>query len=121
MLLRQRTRGLHMDFIEPVDAAPVEVSAPAESADRSYVRQDGTMVINILVPQPCVPADDGDEIVVCAPDSAGDRIPGADGTFTEEGFKPEIQVAPNVKAKARAETDPMSGADRAMIDLTYRF
>ena len=109
-----------MDFTEPVDAASVEASAPAESADRSYVRQDGTMVIDILVAQPCEPAADADEIVVCA-DRAADPIPGADGTFTDEGFKPELQLAPNVKARARGESDPNSGADRAMIDVIYRF
>jgi len=110
-----------MDFSEPVDAAPVEVSAPAESADRSYVWHDRTVVINILVPQSCVPDTDGDEIVVCAPASDGQHISGADGTFTADGFKPELELAPNVKAKARAESDPSSGADRAMIDLIYRF
>ena len=102
-----------MDFTQPVDAAPVEMSAQAEA--------DGTMVIDILVPQPCVPAADDDEIVVCAPDTGEQRIPGADGTFTTEDVKPEVQLAPNVKAKARAESVPDSGADRLMIDLVYRF
>ena len=41
--------------------------------------------------------------------------------FKEAGFKPEVQLAPGTTARVRGETDPASGADRAMIDLIYRF
>jgi len=88
---------------------------------RTTVREDGTVVINILVQPPCDPAVEPDEIVVCAPAPASQPIPGADGAFAQGGFKPEVELAPNLKAKARAETDPRTGADRAMIDFTYRF
>ncbi len=111
-----------MGFAEPVDLAAVEASAPADLTDRTAVRPDGTIVMNILVPPPCdAAATQPDEIVVCAPDPSAQRLPGADGTFTEGGFKPEVQLAPNTTAKVRGETAPESGADRAMVDVIYRF
>ena len=111
-----------MGLAEPVDVAPVEVSVPAEQAERTTVKQDGTLVIDILVPPPCdAAAAEADEIVVCAPNPAAQRIPGADGTFAEEGFKPEVQLAPGTTARVRGETAPESGADRAMVDVIYRF
>jgi hypothetical protein len=85
------------------------------------VREDGTVVIDILVQPPCDQTMEPDEIVVCAPGLASQGVPDADGTFTQGGFKPEVELAPNATAKVRAETDPVTGADRAMIDLTYRF
>jgi hypothetical protein len=111
-----------MGIAEPADLAPVEVSAPAEQAERTTVKQDGTLVIDILVPPPCdAAAAEADEIVVCAHNSTAQRIPGADGTFTEGGFEPEVQLAPGVTAKVRAESNPENGADRAMVDVIYRF
>jgi hypothetical protein len=100
----------------------VEASAQAELAERTTVKQDGTLVINILVPPPCdAAAAEPSEIVVCAPSPTALHIPGADGTFAEGGFKPEIQLAPGTTAKVRAETAPDSGSDRAMVDVVYRF
>jgi hypothetical protein len=111
-----------MGFAEPVDVASVEASAPAEVAGRTTVKPDGTMVIDILVPPPCdAAAAEPDEIVVCAPDPDAQRLPGADGTFTEGGFKPEVQLAPNATARVRGESAPESGADRAMVDVIDRF
>lgn len=108
--------------MEPVDVAPIEASAPAEPADRTYTKPDGTIVMDILVPPPCdAAAAEPDEIIVCAPDPTAQRIPGADGTFTEGRFKPEVQLAPGTTARVRGETDPASGADRAMVDVIYRF
>jgi hypothetical protein len=112
--------------MDNADRIPIEVSYDvAASADptlaRTTVRADGTVIINILVQSPCDPAVEPDEIVVCAPDSASQPVPGTDGAFAQGGFTPEVELAPNVMAKARAETDPLSGADRAMIDFTYRF
>lgn len=110
----------HADRI-PIDVG-YEVAAPAGASQaQTTVREDGTVVIDILVKPPCDPAANTDEIVVCAPDRASQAVPGADGTFAEGGFKPEIELAPNATAKVRAESVPDSGADRAMIDLTYRF
>ena len=112
--------------MDDADRIPIDVGyAVATSADTSdaqqMVREDGTVVINILVQPPCDPAVEPDEIVVCAPGPAPQPIAGADGVFTEGDFKPEVELAPNVTAKARAETDPMTGADRVMVDLIYRF
>jgi hypothetical protein len=112
--------------MDNADRIPIDVGYDvATSADptlaRTTVREDGTVVINILVQSPCDPAVEPDEIVVCAPDFKSQPIPATDGAFAQEGFKPEVELAPNVKARARAETEPASGADRAMIDLIYRF
>jgi len=105
----------------PIDVGyDVATSADASNA-RTTVAEDGTVAINILVQAPCDRAVDPDEIVVCAPGPASQDIPGADGTFSHGGFKPEVELAPNATMKMRAETDPRTGADRAMVDLTYRF
>ena len=105
----------------PIDVG-YEVAARADASNsRTTISEDGTIAINILVQPPCDPAVEADEIVVCAPGPASREIPGSDGTFTQGGFKPEVELAPNATMKARAESDPMTGADRAMIDLTYRF
>ena len=105
----------------PIDVG-YEVATSAGATDaRTTVAEDGTVAINILVRPPCDRSVEPDEIVVCAPGPAAQDIPGADGTFTHGGFKPEVELAPNAAMKVRAETDPLTGADRAMIDLTYRF
>lgn len=74
----------HADRI-PIDIG-YDVAAEASPADsRTTVREDGTVVIDILAPQPCAaePGTD-DEIVVCAhvdgdPQRAGDAPPPAPG------------------------------------------
>ena len=105
----------------PIDVG-YDVAAPADASDsRTTVRDDGTMAINILVQPACDPAGEADEIVVCAPGPASQQIPGSDGTFTQGSFKPEVELAPNATMKVRAETDPLTKADRAMIDFNYRF
>ena len=110
----------HADRI-PIDVG-YDVAAPADaSRAQTTVREDGTVVIDILVQPSCDPAVDSDEIVVCAPNPASQRLPGADGAFARGGLKPEVELAPNATAKVRAESVPATGADRAMIDLTYRF
>ncbi len=122
MLLRQRTWGLLMVLLEPVDVAPVEASAPAEMTGRTTVKADGTVVIDILVSPPCdTAAAERDEIVVCASSPDPSPIPGADGTFTEGGSKPVVQLAPGTTARVRGESNPENGADRAMVDVIYRF
>ena len=105
----------------PIDVG-YDVATSADASDaRTTVRDDGTIVIDILVQPPCDQAVEPDEIVVCAPDAEPQRIPGADGTFVQGGFNPEVELTPNATVKVRAESDPETGADRAMIDLTYRF
>lgn len=59
-----------MDDVEriPIDIG-YEVAAPAEqpSDPRTSVREDGTVLIDILMPQPCEPKPSTEgEIVVCA-------------------------------------------------------
>jgi len=54
----------------PIDIG-YDVAAPADAAQppdpRTSVKEDGTLVIDILVPQPCGPEPSaGEEIVVCA-------------------------------------------------------
>jgi len=55
--------------MDDAERVPIDVAAPAEQAadPRVTVREDGTVVIDILAAQPCAPdpATD-DEIVVCA-------------------------------------------------------
>jgi len=109
-----------MDFAEPIDVTPVEVSAPAALADRTTLEPDGTLVIDILVRPACAPAMEDDEIVVCAPEAAP-PVPGADGTFTTEDVKPEIQLAPNLRMRARGQSDERTGEEMLLIDLIYRF
>ena len=59
----------HADRI-PIDLGYEEASAAAAAEQpsdlRMTVREDGTVVIDILADQPCVPSSEG-EIVVCAP------------------------------------------------------
>jgi hypothetical protein len=93
--------------------------APLEGDERSYVREDGVLVINILADPPCG-ASTGPEIVVCAPDPSEHRL-NAPEPPPEEGFVPEVQLGENAKARARVEKDGLTGADRVMIDLIVKF
>jgi len=107
-----------------VDEIPQVIEPAAEQAtagedQRSYVRDDGVLVINILVDPPCGPSTEG-EIVVCAPPES-DGQPAPAPAPPEQGFRPEIQLGDNAKIRARGESDPWSGADRAMIDLVIKF
>ena len=61
----------HADRI-PIDLGYEEAAEAAVQDPRTTVREDGSLVIDILVEQPCTPATEG-EIVVCAP--AGDGSP----------------------------------------------
>jgi hypothetical protein len=99
--------------------AAIEEHAPAEGDERSYVREDGTLVINILANARCN-ASTGTEIVVCAPDPTEHRL-NAPEPPAEEGFKPELQLGENTKARARVEKDVLTGADRVMVDLIVKF
>lgn len=58
----------------PIDLG-YEVASTARAADpRTTVREDGTIVIDILAPQPCAPEPTTEpEIVVCAPAPDGGR------------------------------------------------
>jgi hypothetical protein len=93
--------------------------APVQGDERSYVKEDGTLVINILADRRCGPST-GPEIVVCAPDPAEHRL-NAPEPPADESFKPELQLGENAKARARVEKDVMTGADRVMVDLVVKF
>ena len=103
----------------PVPAAEQVAEQVAEEA-RSHTREDGTLVIDILVDPPCGESNER-EIVVCASDGSEHRLGAPDPPPSEEGFKPELQLSESAKAGLRAETDPLTGADRMMIDLTIKF
>jgi hypothetical protein len=64
----------------PIDIGYEVAAEAAQSSDPGVsVREDGTVVMNLLVPQPCeTPPSTGDEIVVCAEAPGGDsdmRVP----------------------------------------------
>lgn len=64
----------------PIDIGyEVAVEAAQSSDPRVSVREDGTVVMNLMVPQPCeTQPPTGDEIVVCAEAPGGDsdmRVP----------------------------------------------
>ncbi len=92
--------------------------APAAEDQRSYVREDGTLVIDILVEPPCAASSER-EIVVCA---SGEEVQRHDPPEPqqEEGFKPEIQLSENAKVGMHAEAG-RDGAVEALVDLTIRF
>lgn len=106
-----------MDQIPLVE--PAEQHATAGEDQRGYLREDGALVIDILAAPPCGSSSEG-EIVVCAPAESGGR-PAPAPEPLEQGFKPEIELTGNAKLRARGDTDPASGADRAMIDLVIKF
>ncbi|KRA81200.1 hypothetical protein [Altererythrobacter sp. Root672] len=61
------------------EAASAEAASGEPAVQRTTVREDGTVVIDVLAPQPCVPEPStGDEIVVCAQiDGDPQRMPDA--------------------------------------------
>ena len=108
-----------MDLADQV-AEPAAEHAPAGEDERSYTREDGTLVINILVEPACGESTER-EIVVCAPGQSEHRLNAPEPPAEEEGFKPEVQVAPNATARLRPETDPQTGAQRIMVDFVTKF
>lgn len=101
----------------PIDLT--EEHAPAAADGKSYAREDGTLVIDILVEQPCGESSER-EIVVCASDGSEHRLRAPDPRPAERGFKPEVQLAPNAKADLRA-TPGRDGAVQAMVNVTIKF
>ncbi len=99
-----------VEFVEQV---------PAAEDPRSYTCEDGTLVIDILVEQPCGESSER-EIVVCASDGSQHRLNAPEPPPAEEGFRPEVQLGENAKVVLRAEAG-LDGADRAMVDLTIKF
>ncbi len=97
---------------------PPAEHAPAAGDPRSHLREDGTLVIDILAAPPCGESSDR-EIVVCAAGESGQRLEGDDPP--SDGPEPlKVQLAPNLTAGPRTEAG-RDGEVRVMIDLTLRF
>ena len=101
----------------PIDIT--EAHAPAETDPHSYVREDGTLVIEIPVEQPCGVSSER-EIVVCASDGSEHRLNRTPAPPADERVKPEVQLGENAKADLRA-TPGRDGAVQAMVNLTIKF
>ena len=101
---------------------PIDISAehsPAETGGNTYLREDGTLVIEIPVEQPCGESNER-EIVVCGPDGSEHRLNRAPPPPAGEGLKPEMQLGENAKAGLQA-TPGRDGAVQAMVNLTIAF
>ena len=117
-----------MDLDEAAIAAmagdePPALSAAAETLDdRTTLRDDGTLVIDILVRQPCGESSEN-EIVVCAPDPEVHRLAELDEPEVKEPPRAEIALGANAKAGLRAATETIQGTkiDRIMLDLKIAF
>jgi len=109
-----------MDDLPALAVPEAAEHAAAEISERSYQREDGSLVIDILIPASCGESNER-EIVVCASDGSEHRLPASiPPPPPEQGFKPEVQIAPNAKARMRAEAGE-GGADRMMADLVVKF
>jgi hypothetical protein len=86
---------------------------------RSHTREDGTLVIDILVDPACGESSER-EIVVCASDGSEHRLNVPDPPPAEEGFKPEVQLGESAKAGLRAQPG-RDGAVEALVTLTITF
>jgi hypothetical protein len=101
----------------PIDIT--EEHATAETDAHTYLRDDGTLVIEIPVEQPCGASSER-EIVVCASDGSENRLHRIPAPPVEEGLRPELQLGENAKADLRA-TPGRDGAVQAMVNLTIKF
>ncbi|KRA82718.1 hypothetical protein [Altererythrobacter sp. Root672] len=106
-----------MDLPEP--ALEKAVYAPSLEEERSYSREDGTLVINILVDPPCGESS-ASEIVVCAPDQSANRLERTEAP-AEPDNKVEVSLGKNAKANLRAESDPSNGGDSVIVGVTIKF
>ena len=99
--------------------APEQVAEQVAEEARTHTREDGTLVIDILVEQPCGESSER-EIVVCASDGSEHRLEAPDPPPVEEGFKPEIQLSENAKAEVRAQRGRYNAVE-ALVTLTIKF
>jgi hypothetical protein len=108
------------------EAAPAEPDDSDEVLQRTTVLEDGSIVIDMLVPQPCRPEPStGNEIVVCA-QANDDGYGTPDGPAPTDSGQPEVPKAElvlssNAKLVLRGETDSVSGSQRVMIDFKLKF
>ena len=101
---------------QAVEPPPATVAAADEA--RSELREDGTLVIDILIDPPCGEAS-GREIVVCAPGQVVQRYVAPDAPQREQP-KAELQISENAKVGVHAEPGRY-GAVEALVTLTVKF
>lgn len=107
-----------MDLADQLATPPPAEHARAAGDARSHLREDGTLVIDILAAPPCGESSEG-EIVVCAEGESDQRLDSEDPP--RDGPAPlKVQLAPNLTAGPRTEGGK-DGEVRVMIDLTLRF
>lgn len=99
--------------------AAEQVAEQVSEEARSHTREDGTLVIDILVDPPCGESSER-EIVVCASDGSEHRLDVPDPPPAEEGLKPEVQFSESAKAGLRAQPG-RDGAVEAAVNLTIKF
>lgn len=105
----------------PPSAAPiVEIAeqAPLDAQQRSYTRDDGTLVIDILADPPCGESS-ASEIVVCAPGEDSLRYEPA-SLPRREGFRPEVKLSENAKVSLAAQPG-RDGAVGALVTVSIKF
>ena len=107
-----------MDLPDQVVEQAAEQSPTAE-AGRSYTREDGTLVINILIDPPCGESSER-EIIVCASDGSEHRLNAADPPPQEEALKAEVQLGENAKVGLSAQPG-RDDAVEAVVNLTIKF
>lgn len=106
-----------MDLPQQAIEPPPEAIATADEA-RSELREDGTLVIDILIDPPCGEAS-GREIVVCAPGQEAQRHETPDAPQREQP-KAEVQISESAKVGVHAEPGRY-GAVEALVTLTASF
>ena len=106
-----------MDLPQQATEPPPEaVAAAAET--RSELREDGTLVIDILIDPPCGEAS-GREIVVCATGHEVQRYETPESPQREPP-KAELQISENAKIGAHAGSGRYDAVE-ALVTLTVKF
>ena len=106
-----------MDLPQQAIEQPAHAAAPAD-APRSHLREDGTLVLDILIDPPCGEASTR-EIVVCAPGETVQRYDPPDPP-PHEPLKAEVELSENAKVSVRGQPG-REGAVEAVVNLTIAF
>jgi len=101
----------------PIDIT--EEHAPAETGGHSFVREDGTLVIEIPVEQPCGESSER-EIVVCASDGSENRLDTPEPPPQAGMPKAEVLLGENSKAGLHAQPGRYNAVE-AVVTLTIAF
>lgn len=98
----------------PIDIG-YEVAAATEADQRATLREDGTLVINILVTPPCAPEPSTEsEIVVCA-------VAPVESGATIEAPPPEPTLAEKIGQALHAKIGPVEVGSVPKSDGTRAF